>query len=166
MTTYDATRADCRLFTFKEGLLSAIAHDLELRVNDLEVSIADDGAITARFEVPSIRVVDARVDGRTTPGVLSPKDKTKIESNIVRDVFKKRRDPIQLRGQRNGDTIEAELTMAGRTAPVRVTVEETETTWTARARLHQPDWGIKPFSAMMGTLKIQPDVDVELTITR
>jgi hypothetical protein len=34
----------------------------------------------------------------------------------------------------------------------------------ARVRLHQPDLGIKPYSAMLGTLKIQPGVAVEISV--
>jgi hypothetical protein len=30
--------------------------------------------------------------------------------------------------------------------------------------LHQPDYGIKPYSAMLGTLKIRPDVKVRIRL--
>jgi polyisoprenoid-binding protein YceI len=30
----------------------------------------------------------------------------------------------------------------------------------AKVRLHQPDYGVKPYSAMLGALKIKPDIDV------
>ena len=32
MPHYDATTAECLVLTYKEGLLSAVAHDLEIRV--------------------------------------------------------------------------------------------------------------------------------------
>lgn len=33
-------------------------------------------------------------------------------------------------------------------------------------RVHQPDFGITPFKAMLGALRIQPQVDVELVVPR
>jgi hypothetical protein len=33
-----------------------------------------------------------------------------------------------------------------------------------RARIDQRDFGITPFSAMMGTLKVQPHVDIEVRV--
>ena len=33
-------------------------------------------------------------------------------------------------------------------------------------RLHQPDFGIKPYSALLGTLKIKPEVTVRCSVPR
>ncbi|MEZ4248058.1 MAG: hypothetical protein R3B99_07445 [Polyangiales bacterium] len=42
MSTFDATRAECSVFTYKDGLLSKIAHDLRVKVERFEVKV--DGA--------------------------------------------------------------------------------------------------------------------------
>jgi hypothetical protein len=34
----------------------------------------------------------------------------------------------------------------------------------AQVVLHQPDFGIKPYSAMLGALRIRPDVRIELSV--
>ena len=36
----------------------------------------------------------------------------------------------------------------------------------AEVTLHQPDYGIKPYSAMFGALKIKPDIRVRLRLRR
>ena len=169
MPIFDATRGACRVFTYKDGLLGAVAHDLELEVGAFEIRLADDGAVDATFEVRSIRVVDAIVDGRRAPGALSARDKRKIESNLVSDVIRAKRHPrVAFRGRvdREGDGAVArgELTIAGRSRRVELPIVRDGDRARLEHRIHQPDYGIRPFSAMLGTLKIKPDVRVTLDV--
>ena len=85
MKRHDADSAEVRIFTYKEGLLSAVAHDLQLEATRFEIQVADDRSIVATFEPGSIRVLDAMIDGRLSPGTLSAKDKALIlEGNARR----------------------------------------------------------------------------------
>jgi polyisoprenoid-binding protein YceI len=36
--------------------------------------------------------------------------------------------------------------------------------WRARATVHQPDFGITPYTALLGTLRVRPDVIVEVSL--
>ncbi len=165
MPTYDASRARCRVFTFKEGLLSAVAHDLEIEVGRFTVELAEDGAsVAATFDTRSLRVLDAVVEGRRSPGTLSDKDKRKIEEIIADEVLASKKHPeIRFESTEVSDAaVRGRLTMNGRSRDVRCAREGDRVT----ATLHQPDWGLKPYSAMLGTLKIKPDVRVELTILK
>lgn len=170
MPRYDSSTADCRIFTFKEGLLSAVAHDLELVVGTFEIDVAEDRAeVSATFDPGSIRVVDAVVDGRRSPGTLSDKDKKKIEANIVSDVLGRRSQPIRFRSSEvrplssdAGWEVRGELTLTGRTVAVTVPVRREPDALVGEVTLHQPDFGIKPYSAMLGALKVRPDVRVRV----
>lgn len=71
MPRFDASRADCHIFTFKEGLLSAVAHDLKLRVGRFEVQVeSEPWSVSARFEVASLEVVCAMKEGREDASIL------------------------------------------------------------------------------------------------
>jgi polyisoprenoid-binding protein YceI len=171
MPRHDAESADCRVFTYKEGLLSAVAHDLELRVDRFEVEIADDrSSLTASFDPRSIHVVDAVVDGKRSPGTLSDKDKAKIESNIVSDVIPVKQHPEvrfssrEIREVDAGWEIRGTLELAGRSRDITVPVHRDDGHAVGEVTLHQPDFGIKPYSAMLGALKIQPDIKVRVTL--
>lgn len=171
MPSFDAKSADCRVFTFKEGLLSAVAHDLELRVNDFMVELADDrSSVTADFDMRSIRVVDAIVDGRHSPGTLSAKDKAKIESNITSEVIDAKRHPearfesTEIRPLDSGWEIRGRLELAGRKREITVPVYREAGEAIGEVTLHQPDWGIKPYSAMFGTLKIRPEIKIRISL--
>jgi polyisoprenoid-binding protein YceI len=171
MPRFDATTAECRVFTFKDGLLSAVAHDLELTVKSFEIDVAEDrSSLRARFDARSIEVVEPIVDGRRSPGTLSDKDKAKIQSNIVSEVIPVKKHPdirfesTELREEEGGWLVRGRLELAGRAKEITVRARREGDRAVARVTLHQPDYGIKPYTAMLGTLKIKPDLDVELRI--
>ena len=91
MTSYDSSTAECCVFTFKEGLLSPVAHDLRLRVTRFEIEVGD--VVNASFDATSL-VVDAPMkDGRENPSALTAADKTKIAGQIRDDVLHASRHP-------------------------------------------------------------------------
>ena len=169
MGDFDANSAECAVITYKEGLLSAVAHDLRIKVGRLSLKVAP-GQVEGRFDARSL-VVDAVVkDGRDAPGALGPRDLDKIAKSIREDVLAADRHPeivfragdVQVAGERA--TLKGELTLVGRTRPLVVEAKRDGGKWVAEVVLHQPDFGIKPFSAMLGTLKIKPDVKVRVTV--
>ena len=88
MARFDASSAQCLVLTYKEGLLSAIAHDLELRVERFDLNIDDAPiAMRATLGATSLKVLTALRDGAPQPGALSEQDKQKIEHNIAEDVL-------------------------------------------------------------------------------
>lgn len=165
----DASSAECLVFTEKEGLLSSVAHDLKIRVT--EFSLAWDGTtLTARFDPRSLRVVDAIVNGREDPSALSDRDKKKIEKSIIADVLharKHRRIEFVSRDvvpEGKGYRIDGELTLHGVTRPIRAKANLRGGRWTTQVFIDQPDYGIEPFRAMLGTLKVKPRVRVRVSV--
>lgn len=162
-----------RVFTFKEGLLSAVAHDLEIEVTRVSLEWPDDAShVRAEIDARSLRVLHAVVEGRPAPNALSDRDKRKIEQSIVDDVLQASRYPsIRFEAalawpdpQPSVPSIEGKLDLHGRSRSVAVAVTERGDAFVAMATLHQPDFGIAPYSAMLGTLKIKPDVRVEVRV--
>jgi polyisoprenoid-binding protein YceI len=168
---FDPSTADVFVFTFKEGLLSPVAHDLKLAVTRFHIDVSDDTqSLESSFDAASLRVVSAMRDGRENPGALSERDRRTIEGNIVDDVLDAKRFPeirfasgsIARRGERA--LIAGTLTMHGKSRLCTVEAALTDGTWSTSTRLYQPDWGIKPYSAMLGTLRIQPQVTVSIAL--
>jgi polyisoprenoid-binding protein YceI len=166
-----STEADarCTVFTFKEGLLSAIAHDLEIAVERFHVE--HDGAkVEARFDPASLRVRHALKDGAPSPSALSDRDRKKIDGNIrdeVLDVGRHREiafasTEVAIEGDRA--TVKGTLTLHGRARPLEVHARRDGARWIADVTLHQPDYGITPYTAMMGTLRIKPDIRVRIEL--
>ena len=94
MARYDAYNSECLLFSFKDGLLARLAHDLKLQVERFSIEVDDTThEIKATFDPSSIQVVCAQVDGRDDPSTLSKGDRKKIYDNVTKDVLRTRKHP-------------------------------------------------------------------------
>jgi hypothetical protein len=168
-TRFDASTAECLVFTKKAGLLAGVAHDLKLRVERFEVAIQPDG-IRGRFDPASLRVVCATVGGQDAPGALSERDRREIEATIAREVLDAQSHPrIEFRADlpvlagAAGLRLEGMLALRGRERPLTIDVRSEGDRAVALASIHQPDFDIRPYSAMLGALRVRPDVGVRLT---
>lgn len=173
MARFDAYNSECFVFSFKDGLLAPIAHDLKMRVERFSIEVDDaTHEIKATFDPSSIQVVCAQVDGREDPSPLTQGDKKKIHDNVVKDVLRVRKHPeirfdssnVVPRGE--GFAVEGTLHLNAKSRGIQTRVRAEGDRWVAEVQIHQPDFGIKPYSAALGTLKVKPDVLVRLSVPR
>jgi hypothetical protein len=162
---YDASTAECLVYTFREGLLSAVGHDLCLRVERFTVEVtgeADAPTILGRFEAASLRAI----------GNLSVADARKIAGNAADDVLQARRfATIEFRSTRvvrdgGRARIDGTLALHGATRPIRFDAVADERDWRAEVQLDQRDFGIKRYTAMLGALRVRADVLVRIRVPR
>lgn len=172
MVRYDASSAECWVFTFKEGLLSKVAHDLRLRVGSFWVEVAEGaGSVEASFDTGSLSVDTPMKDGTPNPSALSAADKLKISAQIREEVLHSARHPtakfrsssVTLRAD-GGYDLTGELTLHGVAKPLVARTTLIEGRQQLELTLHQPDFGITPYRAMLGTLKIRADVQIRITL--
>jgi len=170
---FDAETADCRVFTYRDGLLSMVAHDLELRVTRLTLDV-DEAAHTAvaTFDATSLRVVQALRDGRPLPDALGANERAQIERSIVGEVLDAAKFPeirfasTAVADAPGGFRVTGTLALHGRERTIVVPVRVDGDVAVAEVGVHQPDFGIRPYSAMLGALRVKPDVTVRLTVRR
>lgn len=169
MRTLSPETADIAVFTYKEGLLSTVAHDLKLKVHRFEIVVdPSTSAVRARIEAGSLAVVSAMKDGREDPGALSASNRADIEQNIRKEVLNSARfASIVFESTTVTDAeVTGKLTLNGVTREVRLSVTLDGDRRVGEARLDQRDFGIKPYSALLGALKIQPHVVVRVSLPR
>ena len=175
MIVHDATSAEIYVFTFKAGVLSRVAHDLKLRVTELELTWAEDdagvGEIRLRASPRSLRVVCAMRKGKQQPNALSSKDCADIERNVHTDVLQPTKFPeIRFASQHVEQVktdryrITGELMLHGARRMLETFVERRDDVWQADIPLHQPDFGIKPYSAMLGSIRIKSRLMVQVRV--
>ncbi|MCA9538889.1 MAG: YceI family protein [Myxococcales bacterium] len=154
------TDGTVHVFTYKEGLLSKVAHDLRLSCDRFEVQL-DGEQVTARFW-PGTLVVDGVMrDGRLDAGGLSASDKAKIRSNIQNEILHTgRHAEAQFVGSLSGGRLSGKLTMLGRTVEVSAPVQVDEGRARGRVTLTPTRWGITPYRALFGAIKLQDRVEV------
>lgn len=170
MPTYGPGAAHCEVLVFREGLLSAVGHDLLLRVERLELRVEPGPKVEASLDPASLRVVTALRDGRALPGALSAGDVRKIEEAIAREVLEARRFPairfvstaVTPRGAEVH--VDGRLELHGVTRPLALVARREGERLLAEVRLRQPDFGIKPYAALLGAIKVKPEVVVRLSL--
>ncbi|MFA9270479.1 MAG: YceI family protein [Baekduiaceae bacterium] len=149
--------------TSREGRAAKVGHDLVIDVTGWSADVdLDGGAVTLDVDPGSLRVREGV--GGLKP--LSAGDKAKIEQTITAKVL--RRDPISFRST-SVDlgpplVVSGELTLGGRTRPLQARVELVGDTATATVRVRQSVWGMKPYSTMMGALRVGDEVEGGLTV--
>lgn len=155
------TRLDTvQIFTFKAGLLSRVAHDLQLSLSGGEVEV-DGLQIDARIPLAGMRVDGVIRRGRLDPMVLSPKDQASIVRTATQELLGADRHPdATFSGRLEGGSVRGTLVLHGREAPVALPVQGGR----AVGEIRPSSWGIAPHKAMMGAIRLQDRVRLEITL--
>jgi len=140
-------------------MASSFGHDATLKVTSLSVDIGEDDGITADFDAGSLRVIND----------ISDSNRRDIERNAEKTLEPRKYPKIQFRSVsvvRDGDRarVEGDLTLHGVTQQISLDAHDDGRQWNAKVVLDQRKFGIKPFSAMLGALKIKPNVEVNITV--
>jgi polyisoprenoid-binding protein YceI len=148
--------------TRRQGTVAKAGHDLEMIVTQwtatLEIGEASSLALSA--DSSSLRVRG----GRGGIKALDEDDKQNIRQTIDDEVLK--RTPIEFRsteveGTTDGGHLRAQgqLELMGQTRPLEFDLELThDNQLTGRATVKQTDWGMKPYTALFGALKVADEV--------
>lgn len=169
MTRYAPPAATCTVRAWKAGLLAAVGHDVELRLTRFWLEV-DDAGIRGEFDASSLEIAGAVRHEHVDPSALSPKDKADILDNVRKYVFAKHQ-PAKITFRcddvtDDGDELtgEGELTIPPfrRALPFRVRISGGRAV--CELKLNQPDWGITPFKAALGGLRVQPEVTVRVEV--
>ena len=161
MTRLGPATATCEVFTQREGVLAGVGHDLKLSVERFEID-ADRRKVVARFDAASVRVVAAMRGGNEDPRALSDRDRAEIERNIVRDVLEAHRYPeiTFVSTEVLAGRVRGTLTLHGREMSGEFPFEEADGRCVANVDLDVRRFGIRPYSAMLGALRVAPTVRV------
>ena len=163
--------------TLREGLAARVGHDLVMELTRWRatLTVPESGSerphLSATLETRSLTVREGK--GGAMP--LSEKDIADITRNAFDKVLQVDAHPeIAFESTLVGPVeagriaVAGTLTLVGVARPVRFSGQVTEvdgqTRITATIPIVQSEWGIKPFRAFMGALKVRDEVDVHLDI--
>ena len=162
-----------RLFvkTSRTGLGARAGHDLTIEATRWSGSVSVPGHDTAdasvRVEVDAGSFTVREGAGGFMP--LSDSDRTEIEETIRHKILFPDRYPAMTFEstsiRETGDELEidGDLTIMGVTRPLTARARVGgEGTVRGRAAVAQTDWGIKPYSAFFGALRLADEVAVEI----
>ena len=157
--------------TVKAGAAAKAGHNLLIEVCSWQATLLGPGdgpaeaAITLTADSRSLKVLEGSGGLKT----LSEEDKQNIAQTIDEEVLNG--CAIEFRSSRiepdgDGVRVDGELELAGRRGPVSFTLTlDDEGRLSGSAAVRQTDFGMKPYTALFGTLKVGDEVQVEVDAT-
>jgi polyisoprenoid-binding protein YceI len=158
--------------TGRTGLGARAGHDLTLEVTRWHAEVTVDSADTARSSV-RVEADAGSFEVRSGTGGVKPltdADRAEIKKTIRGKILRTAQYPTitfrsaQVTGTPGSFTIDGDLTITGRTQPVTVHGRLTGDRVQGTAAVEQTRWGIRPYTAFLGALKLSDEVAVEFSI--
>lgn len=151
---------------FREGMAKKAGHDLIIDVKNWKATatIAENPAqssFTGTADVGSFSVREGV--GGVKP--LSEGDKADIKKNITQKILTSPEISFTSTSvQPTGDSasVTGDMRIMGKTNPATIKLAKQGNKVKGNFSIVQSQWGIKPFQAMMGALKVRDQVDIEL----
>ena len=166
----DGNSGKMSVYTYKEGLLSKLAHDLLIDVKNFKVNLNvpeagfTSGSLEVELRADSLKVDCAMKDGERQPDTLKEKDIADIEKDTAKKVLHPDKYPTvnfcskEIKEKDGGYHVNGELSLHGVTKTIDFDIDTNGDNLKGRFSLLQKDYGIKPFRALMGTLKIKNEI--------
>jgi polyisoprenoid-binding protein YceI len=156
--TVGPSNGSLKVKTGKEGAAAKMGHNLTLVVNSWEATIegGDSPSIKLTADPSSVEVESG--EGGAKP--LGDKDKKDIKKTIDGKVLGS--SQITFTSSEVSDSqAKGDLSIAGKSSDVTIPINVSGDKISGSATLNQSDFGVKPFSTMMGALKVKDQVTVE-----
>jgi hypothetical protein len=159
-------QAKLQVFTFKAGLLARIAHDLQLSVHKFAVTL-QARHVSAWFDATSLRVDGVMTSHGLDTTLPSEHDRKQILSSLRDEILQSARfarvefaADIAANFALPGSLV-GRLSLRGREQPQRLDLEMKDPNRVlVRAQLVPSQFGIAPFKALAGAIKLQDRVVV------
>jgi hypothetical protein len=154
--TLDQSNGKIELYTFKDGLLAGIAHDLMIELTKFEIKMSTE-KLSARFWLESLQVKGAIYHGILNTKELSAKDVEKIQDNMLSKVLETKKHPLAYLEYQSFEK-QAQLTLKGIKKPLLLSLNPQEgfhQSLMGEIEIIPSQWGIQPFQALFGAIKLQ-----------
>lgn len=160
------------LKTGRTGLGRRAGHDLTIEAThwqaDAVVNAADPGrsSVTVSIEVDSLQVREGT--GGLKP--LTDADRADIKTTIGEKILLTEEHPVitfsssQVTGTPEAFQISGDLTIMGRARPVTISAGIDAGRIRGDATVTQSQWGIKPYSAFAGALRLADEIRIEFDL--
>jgi polyisoprenoid-binding protein YceI len=165
------------VFVGKTGLFSALAHDHEIGVKRFGGRVvvpaagASGGSLEMEVDAPSLVVMDKKPSEEDKKKIFNSMHNEVLESAKYQKITFKSVSVSDVKKTGNDAysfVVNGDLTLHGVTKrialPVAATVTPQELRAAGKYTLKQTDYGIKPYSAAGGTIKVKDEVVINFNI--
>lgn len=161
---------DLLLLTTVEGRMARMGHELAFRIDRWTGVVTVGQAVGATSLQVSADLRSLSLRGSRDPGKpVAEKDAREILANAQKTLQVEQYPQISFAstsatGGWDAATLEGDLVLHGRTHPQVLRVAATASGYRLTGRVAQADFGIRPYSILMGALRVGDRVDVEVTV--
>ncbi len=151
------------IYTFKEGLLSAVAHDLLIEMAKFEIKMTDQ-QIQGKFWLESLKVKGAIVQGELNTSLLKAKDHLEIQNNIFQKILETKKYPIAYISFDQAQDPSIFLTLKNQKHPLSDQIKSAESDQiplSGSVEIKPTIWGIAPYQALFGAIKLQDRILIQ-----
>lgn len=158
--------------TSRTGLGSKAGHDLTIEVTQWQGTATVDTADPANSSVNVDVEIDSFEVREGTGGIkaLTDDDRAEIKKTLREKILHADRYPTitfrsaRVEGSPESFVVEGDLTIVGTAHPVTVRGSLSDGHVRGGATVVQSRWGIKPYSAFLGALRLRDEVEVEFDL--
>ncbi|HET9929049.1 MAG TPA: YceI family protein [Polyangiaceae bacterium] len=157
------------VFTFKEGVLSAAAHDLRLSAQKFDVAL-DGDRVRAEFDLKALVVEGPMENGVLNAAHYDASKRAEVEKAMHGSVLHTEKHPKAVFAgtateSPNGFEVNGELELVGRRAPLSFSVRKDGTMFRSAFEFNPSKWGIAQYKALLGAIRLKDVVRIEFSLT-
>jgi hypothetical protein len=158
-----------RVFTFKEGLLSAVAHDLQIRLESFDVTLEGE-VVNANFQLKSLTLEGPVENGVVKPDQYDAGKRADVHKAINQDILHTDQHPTARftgravpRGE--GYDVSGELELLGKKVPLAFPVTKQGGEYRGEFEIKPSAWGVPQYKAMLGAIRLKDQVRIAFALT-
>jgi hypothetical protein len=161
-------KGQVHVFTFKDGVLARLAHDLRIRLERFDITL-DGEAVRGEFDLKTLFV-----DGPVQNGVVQPDEydaskKGEVQKAMHEDVLHSDEFPTARFVGRavpkgEGFQVSGDLALRGKTQPLAFDVRKEAGKYRAEFEFQPSRWGIDQYKALLGAIKLKDVVRIEFAL--
>jgi hypothetical protein len=157
------------VFTFKDGLLSAVAHDLRVRLESFEITL-DGTAVHADFDLKSLVVEGPMQDGVLHAEQYDAGKRADVAKAMHGEVLHTDKQPkASFSGTATPEgenyAVKGDLVLNGKSQPLSFNVKNDGGSYRAIFEIEPSRWGIAQYKALFGAIKLKDQLKIELALT-
>lgn len=161
------TEARLFIYTYKDGLLAKLAHDLRLSI-PAKITSAPEGKLNVALQLDQLQVDGVMRQGALQASELNDGQRADILKNAHESILESAKHPqVVVTGQaskQDAQTISfrGELSFKGKTQPISSIAKLEGGVWRAKLEITPSTFGVAPFKALAGAIKLKDRWTIEL----
>ena len=162
-------KGQIQVFTFKDGVLARMAHDLRIRLERFEITL-DGEAVTGEFDLKTLFVDGPMRDGALQADEYDAGKRAEVEKAMHGEVLHTDKHATarfsgKAAPQGDGFKVSGQLELAGKSAPLSFDVRSDGGQYRAEFEIQPTQWGIAQYKALLGAIRLKDVVRIELALS-